>query len=26
MGEIERHDLLFTKSTHAGDKSQFVAS
>jgi adenylylsulfate reductase subunit B len=25
MAEIERHDLLFTKNTHKGDRSQFVA-
>jgi len=26
MAEIDKHDVLFTKSTHAGDRSQFLAS
>jgi hypothetical protein len=24
MADIDKHDVLFTKSTHAGDRSQFV--
>jgi len=26
MAEIDKHDVLFTKGTHAGDRSQFLAS
>ena len=26
MADIDKHDVLFTKSTHAGDRSQFLAS